>query len=73
LSTKQNENSGKADQSRSNSDEAVPKGYRLKPDTHHLVEKLTKKINGTKDEVISRACRMFENSVNRSMKKKNFK
>lgn len=73
LRTNQNENLGKPAQGRKSGDEAVPKGYRLKPDTHHLVEKLTKKINGTKDEVISRACRMFENSVNRSIKKKNFK
>ncbi|NOS85481.1 MAG: hypothetical protein HOP31_10110 [Ignavibacteria bacterium] len=51
--------------------EAIAKGYRLKPETHLLVEKLSRKINGTKDEVISRACKMFDNSVNRSMKNRN--
>jgi hypothetical protein len=51
--------------------EASAKGYRLKPETHLLVEKLSRKINGTKDEVISRACKMFDNSVNRSMKNRN--
>jgi hypothetical protein len=67
------ENAKKSRVNDDNNRESTPKGYRLKPETHLLVEKLTKKINGTKDEVISRACRMFENSVNRSIKKKNFK
>lgn len=53
--------------------EAVAKGYRLKPETHELVEKLSIKIKGTKNDVISRACRMFESSVNRSIKRKNNK
>lgn len=53
--------------------EAIAKGYRLKPETHELVEKLSMKIGGTKDEVISRACRMFESSVNRAIKKRNIK
>lgn len=65
-----NENNGKRNHGKNLSEESVPKGYRLKPETHYLVEKLTKKINGTKDEVISRACRMFESSVNRSVKRK---
>lgn len=46
------------------------KGYRLKPETHNLVESLSGKIKGSRDEVINRACRMLENSVNRSNKKK---
>ena len=53
--------------------EATAKGYRLKPETHELIEKLSRKIGGTKDEVISRACRMFESSVNRAIKKRNIK
>jgi hypothetical protein len=48
--------------------EGIAKGYRLKPETHELVEKLSKTINGTKDEVISRACKMLSNSVNRVKK-----
>ncbi|MCC6866401.1 MAG: hypothetical protein IT280_09625 [Ignavibacteria bacterium] len=49
--------------------ESVSKGYRLKPETHALVDALSIKINGTKDQVISRACKMLENAVNCSAKK----
>ena len=56
-----------------NNTEGIAKGYRLKPETHELVENLRKKINGTKDEVISRACIMFSNSVNRTQKNRNSK
>lgn len=41
---------------------AVAKGYRLKPATHKLIAKLQKKINGTKDDAISRACKMLYNN-----------
>ena len=44
-------------------EKAIAKGYRLKQQTHFLVEKLTKQINGTKEEVINRACKMFESSI----------
>jgi len=50
--------------------EAIAKGYRLKPETHKLVEKLQKKINGTKDDAINRACRMFYDEIIDSRKKR---
>jgi hypothetical protein len=53
-----------------NRTEAVAKGYRLKPETHELVNKLQKQIRATKDEIISRACKMYYNSVVRSQKNK---
>jgi hypothetical protein len=42
-----------------NNTEGVSRGYRLKPETHSLVSRVQKKIDGTKDEVISRACKML--------------
>jgi hypothetical protein len=39
--------------------EGIARGYRLKPETHELVSLLQKKINGTKNDVISRACELF--------------
>jgi hypothetical protein len=39
--------------------EGVAKGYRLKLETHNLVNILQKEINGTKNDVISRACELF--------------
>lgn len=44
-----------------NRNDTTAKGYRLKPETHEMVEVLRRKINSTNDEVISRACRMFGN------------
>jgi hypothetical protein len=46
-----------------NKAEGVSKGYRLKPETHRLVIRVQKKIDGTKDDVISRACKMFYETV----------
>lgn len=57
----------RSSETNNNTEGSVPKGYRLKPETHELVELLAVKINGTKEQVISRACRMFESSVNRSV------
>lgn len=54
-----------------NMNEAIAKGYRLKPETHELVEQLSRKICGSKDEVISRACRMFNSSVERKIRNRN--
>lgn len=44
---------------RQTGNEGIAKGYRLKAETHELVNRLQKKINGTKDDVISRACEKF--------------
>jgi len=52
-----------------NRNDTRAKGYRLKPETHEMVEVLRRKINSTNDEVISRACRMFGNSINRTQNK----
>ncbi|HRE10175.1 MAG TPA: hypothetical protein PK605_05960 [Ignavibacteria bacterium] len=70
MRNEKNEERGKLKAGKPAIDESIPKGYRLKPQTHFLVEKLTKQINGTKEDVISRACRMFENSVKRANKRK---
>jgi len=50
--------------------ESISKGYRLQPETHELVETIRKAISGTKDDVISRACRSMYNSLLRNEKNK---
>jgi hypothetical protein len=37
----------------------VPKGYRLKPSTHKLINKIQEIIQADQDKAISSACRMF--------------
>jgi len=49
--------------------ESIAKGYRLKPETHKLIAKLQRKIKGTKDEAISRACSAFYNMFLESKEK----
>ncbi len=41
----------------------ISKGYRLKPETHNLVYKIQKAINGDQDEAIANACRMYYNEL----------
>jgi len=48
----------------------VPKGYRLKPSTHELIEKVQQKLKCSKDEVLSKAVMLFyrtykENNINK--------
>lgn len=45
---------------------ATAKGYRLKPETHDLVNTLQKQLNGTKDDVISRACGMLNEEITKT-------
>ena len=37
----------------------VPKGYRLKPATHRLIEKLQYKLKCSKDKIISEAVELY--------------
>lgn len=37
----------------------VSKGYRLKPETHKLIKKIQKELDGTQEEVISNAIKTF--------------
>ncbi len=39
----------------------VSKGYRLKPETHKLVSKIQKSINGDRDEAVMAACIAYFN------------
>jgi len=73
MRNEKNEDSGKLKAGKPASDESIPKGYRLKPQTHFLVEKLTKQINGTMGEVISGACKMFESSIECKKQKQRYK
>lgn len=41
----------------------VSKGYRLKPETHKLVYKIQRSINGDQDEAIMAACMAFFNNL----------
>jgi len=38
-------------------------GYRLKPETHMLVSKIQKSINGDRDEAVAAACAAYFNSL----------
>jgi hypothetical protein len=37
----------------------ISKGYRLKPETHRLIHKIQRSINGDQDEAIMAACMAF--------------
>jgi len=37
----------------------VPKGYRLKPSTHKLINRIQEIIQADQDKAISSACRMY--------------
>jgi hypothetical protein len=41
----------------------VSKGYRLKPETHKLVNKIQKSINGDRDEAVAAACAAYFNNL----------
>jgi len=49
---------------------AISKGYRLKPETHKLIMLLSKKIKGTNDDTISRACNIFYDIIFKNGKRK---
>lgn len=43
----------------------VPRGYRLKPETHKLIARIQKLMNAKADEVINTACKKhYENIKN---------
>ena len=54
----------------SETEKAISKGYRLRPETHKLIIKLSKKIKGTKDDTISRACNIFYDIIFKNGKRK---
>ncbi len=37
----------------------VPRGYRLKPSTHKLINRIQEMIQADQDKTIASACRMF--------------
>ena len=37
----------------------IAKGYRLKPETHKLIKKIQKKLNGSQEKIISEALRTY--------------
>ncbi len=41
----------------------ISKGYRLKPETHKLVNMIQRSINGDRDEAVMAACRAYFNSI----------
>lgn len=41
----------------------ISKGYRLKPETHKLVSKIQKSINGDRDEAVAAACIAYFNNL----------
>ena len=41
----------------------ISKGYRLKPETHKLVNKIQKSINGDRDEAVAAACVAYFSSL----------
>ena len=48
----------------------ISKGYRLKPSTHDLIEKVQQKLKCSKDAVLSKAVRLLyktykENNINK--------
>ena len=49
----------------------VSKGYRLKPETHKLVNKIQKSINGDRDEAVMAACMAYFNSLDSNAQKGN--
>lgn len=44
---------------RSKKNTTVAKGYRLKPQTHKLIKKIQKKLNGSQEEIISEALKNY--------------
>jgi hypothetical protein len=43
------------------------KGYRLKPETHKLINKLCELLEADQDEVISKACRKIYKEVSKTV------
>jgi len=41
----------------------ISKGYRLKPETHKLVHRIQRTINGDQDEAITAACLAYFNAL----------
>ena len=41
----------------------VPKGYRLKPATHELIEKVQHELKCSKDKVLSEAVKLYHNEI----------
>jgi len=41
----------------------ISKGYRLKPETHRLIHKIQRSINGDQDEAIMAACLAYFSSM----------
>lgn len=46
----------------------ISKGYRLRPSTHKLIDKLQIMLNADQDEVITKACKMFFDNLKRENK-----
>jgi hypothetical protein len=44
--------------------EKISKGYRLKPSTHKLIDKLQVMLNADQNTVITKACRLLLNKLN---------
>ena len=42
----------------------IPKGYRLKPQTHKLIKKIQKQLNGSQEEIISEALKYYHMQIN---------
>lgn len=49
----------------------IPRGYRLKASTHVLIKKVQAELNFSQDKVISRAVKLYYNSVRASTDIKN--
>lgn len=41
----------------------VPRGYRLKPETHKLIAKIQKLMNASADEVINAVCKIHYEKI----------
>ncbi len=37
----------------------IPKGYRLKPQTHKLIKKIQKQLNGSQEKILSEALKHY--------------
>jgi hypothetical protein len=44
----------------------VAKGYRLKPETHRLIKKIQKKLNGSQEAVLSEALRNYVKIISKT-------
>ena len=49
----------------------VPKGYRLRPETHRLIEKVQYELRCSKDKVISEAVKLYHKEVKKTNNKNN--